>query len=170
MDAQMKEESSKFRNSTKFMIFMIFLLSFLLLKISAILFIVFNILLALIVCLASFIKSENKKSNEQKFNPPPNPVKKIEISPVEAGPVKHKEKIAAALFALLFGGLGVHKFYLGYKREGILMLSVSIIGIFLVLIPTLVIGLVAFAEFIIYITKSDEEFRRVYVENKRPWF
>ena len=41
-----------------------------------------------------------------------------------------KSKIAAALFAIFLGNFGIHKFYLGYKSEGITTLV-----IFLVCIP-----------------------------------
>lgn len=85
-------------------------------------------------------------------------------------PVDSKSKIAAALLAFFLGGLGIHKFYLGCNKAGIIMLLVFIFGFVLFGIPTLVIGLIAFIEFIIYIIKSDEDFYRIYVENKKCWF
>ena len=81
----------------------------------------------------------------------------------------NKEKIAAAIFALLFGGLGVHKFYLGYHREGLITLSISIIGVFFMFIPTLIMGAIAFTEFLIYVTKSDQDFQNIYVIGRRSW-
>ena len=65
-----------------------------------------------------------------------------------------RSRIAAGLFAILMGGLGVHKFYLNKIGEGILMLLFSWTGI-----PYL-IGLI---QGIIYLTQSDEEFS---VKNK----
>lgn len=50
------------------------------------------------------------------------------------------------------------------------MLLVSIIGVFIFALPTLVIGVIAFIEFIIYLTKSDADFDRIYVQNKKCWF
>lgn len=87
------------------------------------------------------------------------------------------KKLAAGITGILLGGFGVHKFILGYQQEGIILLSVYLlglvfavitcgIGVFVPLIPS-VIGLV---EGIIYLTKSDEEFVQTYVVNKKPWF
>lgn len=81
-----------------------------------------------------------------------------------------KEKIVAGLFAFLLGGLGVHKFYLGYKTAGIIHLLIFFIGIIPFFIGTVIISLIAIIEGIIYLTKSDEEFERTYVINKKEWF
>jgi TM2 domain-containing membrane protein YozV len=81
-----------------------------------------------------------------------------------------KSKIVAGLLAFFLGGLGIHKFYLGCTTAGIIMLLVSIIGVFILAVPTLVIGIIAFIEFIIYITKSDADFDRIYVQNQKCWF
>ena len=85
-------------------------------------------------------------------------------------PKESKSKIVAALLAFFLGGLGIHKFYLGCTTAGIIMLAVAILGVFLAGIPTLIIGIIAFIEFIIYLVKSDEDFHRIYVENKKCWF
>lgn len=50
------------------------------------------------------------------------------------------------------------------------MLCVSIFGLILLAIPTLVMAIIAFVEMIIYITKSEEEFEQTYVVNKKEWF
>jgi TM2 domain-containing membrane protein YozV len=81
-----------------------------------------------------------------------------------------KSKIAAALLALFLGGLGVHKFYLGYSGAGIVMLLVCLLGIALLGIPSAIVGLIAFIEAIIYLTKSDADFEEVYVRGRRAWF
>jgi TM2 domain-containing membrane protein YozV len=60
-----------------------------------------------------------------------------------------KEKIPAALFALLLGGFGAHKFYLGQIGIGI---------VYLVFFWTFIPAIIALIEGIIYLTKSDEEF------------
>ena len=39
-----------------------------------------------------------------------------------------KSKVAAGVFGILLGSLGVHKFYLGYTKEGIIMLPVSVLS------------------------------------------
>ncbi|QLG62600.1 TM2 domain-containing protein [Halorarum salinum] len=65
------------------------------------------------------------------------------------------DKLAAALIALFLGGLGIHKFYLGDNKMGVLYLCFFWTGI-----PA-VLGII---EGIIYLTKSDEEFQRRYVK------
>jgi TM2 domain-containing membrane protein YozV len=81
-----------------------------------------------------------------------------------------KNKIVAALLAFFLGGLGIHKFYLGKNTAGIIMLMCSLFGIILLFIPTLIVGLIAFAEFIIYLVTSDEDFEERYVRGNRAWF
>ncbi len=85
-------------------------------------------------------------------------------------PTSEKSRLVAALLALFLGGLGVHKFYLGYNKAGLIMLIVTIVGVFLAALPTLVIALIAFIEFVIYLLKSDDEFERIYVQGEKQWF
>ncbi len=49
------------------------------------------------------------------------------------------------------------------------MLLLGTIG-WLLIIPALVNGLIAFIEAIIYISKSDAEFEQIYVHNEKQWF
>ena len=79
-------------------------------------------------------------------------------------------KIAAALFAFFLGAFGAHKFYLGYTKQGIIMLLVFLFGFILLGIPSIIIGVIAFIEFILYLVKSDEEFEKTYIVGKKPWF
>ena len=75
------------------------------------------------------------------------------------------------MFGILLGGLGIHKFFLGYTIEGVIMLLTSIVGLIFVLgIPTGIIGVIGLIEGILYLTKSDEEFFRTYILNKKGWF
>ena len=76
-----------------------------------------------------------------------------------------KSKIVAFLLAFLLGGLGAHKFYLGHVGLGILyiVLTLTLIGI-------LFTGPAALIESIIYVTKSDEDFERIYVQERKAWF
>ncbi len=78
-----------------------------------------------------------------------------------------KSKVAAGVLALLLGSIGVHKFYLGYFAQGVIML-LSVLFTFG--IASIVTGPIALAEGIIYLTKSDEEFYRVYELGRRGWF
>ncbi len=50
------------------------------------------------------------------------------------------------------------------------MLRVSLFGWILLFIPTLIIGAIAFIEFIIYLVTSDDEFERRYVQGDNSWF
>jgi TM2 domain-containing membrane protein YozV len=73
------------------------------------------------------------------------------------------KKIAAGICGILLGGLGVHKFILGYTKEGIIQIVITVV--------TCGFGsLLGLVEGIIYLTKSDEEFSRTYVQNKKGWF
>lgn len=74
-----------------------------------------------------------------------------------------EKKIAAGICGILLGGLGIHKFILGYTKEGIIQIIITLV--------TCGIGsLLGLIEGIIYLTKSDEEFSRTYVQNKKGWF
>ena len=64
-----------------------------------------------------------------------------------------KSKIVAALFAFFLGGFGVHKFYLGQVGKGFL---------YLLFCWTLIPAIIAFIEFIILLTMSDESFNQKY--------
>lgn len=81
-----------------------------------------------------------------------------------AGP---KEKLVAGLLGIFLGGLGIHKFYLGYNKEGLIMLLVSLLTCGMGATITSLIGLI---EGVIYLTKSDEEFQQTYVLNQKTWF
>ncbi|HMC00097.1 MAG TPA: NINE protein [Flavobacteriaceae bacterium] len=81
------------------------------------------------------------------------------------------KKILAGVLAILLGAFGVHKFILGYNKEGIIMLVITLIlGIITCGIAASAMGIVSLIEGIIYLTKSDEEFYNTYQVGKRPWF
>lgn len=78
-------------------------------------------------------------------------------------PQQENKKVIAGVMGILFGGLGIHKFILGYTQEGILQIVITIL--------TCGIGsVVGFIEGIVYLTKTDQEFYETYQLNKRPWF
>lgn len=64
-----------------------------------------------------------------------------------------KSKLAAALFALLLGGIGIHKFYLGRVGWGI---------VYLVFCWTFIPAIVGFIEGILLLVMSDSEFNSKY--------
>ncbi len=73
------------------------------------------------------------------------------------------KKITAGICAIIVGWLGVHKFILGYTTEGVIQLVLGILTCGLTNIISIVEG-------VIYLTKSDEEFVRTYIQNKKGWF
>jgi TM2 domain-containing membrane protein YozV len=76
--------------------------------------------------------------------PPPMPRALGEKYCTDCGSV-----ISAKAFAILLGGVGIHKFYLGRVGQGIL---------YLVFCWTFIPALVGFIEGIIYLTMSDHDF------------
>lgn len=77
------------------------------------------------------------------------------------------KKVLAGILAIVVGALGVHKFVLGYTTEGVIMLLVSVLSCGMLAVIPSVIGIV---EGIMYLTKSDEEFVRTYIQSKKGWF
>ena len=83
-----------------------------------------------------------------------------------------KSKVAAGVLGILLGWLGIHKFYLGRTTPALIMLGVTVasycggfvigiltfgFGIILFFVP--VVWIIGIIEGIIYLTKTDEEFR-----------
>lgn len=64
-----------------------------------------------------------------------------------------KSKSTAGIFALLLGGIGIHKFYLGRPVQGI---------VYILFCWTFIPAIVALIEGIIYLTMSDEAFTAKY--------
>ena len=88
-----------------------------------------------------------------------------------AGPgnvaARASNKVAAGICGILLGGFGVHKFILGYTGAGLIMLLVSLLTCGVAYPIFHIVGLI---EGIIYLTKSDEEFVRIYVDGRKEWF
>lgn len=73
------------------------------------------------------------------------------------------KRVIAGILGILLGSLGLHRFILGDVVGGILRIVISFV--------TCGIGsLIGLIEGIIYLTKSDEEFDRIYIQEKRAWF
>lgn len=75
---------------------------------------------------------------------------------------QENKKVLAGVLAILLGGFGVHKFILGYTKEGIIQLILGLacgVG-----------ALIGLIEEIIYLTKSDEDFYNTYQVGKKGWF
>lgn len=90
-------------------------------------------------------------------------VESQEQSPQDGGSLNGADKkIPAGILAILLGGFGIHKFYLGYTTEGIIMLVLCFFcGIS---------GIIGLIEGIIYLTMSDEDFVKTYIEGQKGWF
>lgn len=78
-------------------------------------------------------------------------------------PQQENKRVIAGILGILLGSLGVHKFYLGYTKEGIIQLIISICSCG-------VLSILGLIEGIIYLTKTDEEFYQTYQANKKGWF
>ncbi|HEX8177620.1 MAG TPA: TM2 domain-containing protein [Pyrinomonadaceae bacterium] len=74
-----------------------------------------------------------------------------------------EKKVVAGILGIVAGGFGVHKFILGYTTEGLIQIGITFITCGLG-------GLIGTVEGILYLTKSDEEFVRTYIQNKKGWF
>lgn len=95
----------------------------------------------------------------QVFTQPPYPTR----------PVSRKSRAAAGLLAIFCGILGFHKFYLGYISAGIIMFLLTFFLWWTIVVP-LAMFLVSIIEGVMYLTKSDEEFQRIYVQSQKDWF
>ncbi len=81
------------------------------------------------------------------------------------------KKVLAGILAIILGPLGVHKFILGYNKEGIIMLVATLILSFVTCgIGVGITGIIGLVEGIIYLTKSDEEFYNTYQAGQKTWF
>ncbi|HXL55740.1 MAG TPA: TM2 domain-containing protein, partial [Chitinophagaceae bacterium] len=60
-----------------------------------------------------------------------------------------KNKITAAILAFFLGGIGIHRFYLDEAGKGIL---------YLIFCWTFIPAIIAFFDFIIFLTMSEENF------------
>lgn len=76
---------------------------------------------------------------------------------------QENKKVLAGILALLLGSLGIHKFILGYIKEGVIQIVITFVTCGLA-------GIIPLIEGIIYLTKSDEEFYSTYQVNKKEWF
>ncbi len=76
---------------------------------------------------------------------------------------EESKRILAGILAIVLGSLAVHKFILGYTKEGIIQIVLNIV-------TCGIASIIPFIEGIIYLTKSDQEFIEIYQKNQKPWF
>jgi len=94
-------------------------------------------------------------------SPPPLPSEVSRTSSIST------KRITASLCGIFLGGLGIHKFVLGYNTAGIIMLVISLVT-FGLAYP--IVHLIGFIEGIIYLVNTDQKFEDFYIKNKTQWF
>lgn len=88
-----------------------------------------------------------------------------------SGTGAENKKMLAGILAIVLGGFGIHKFILGYTKEGIILLVVTLVlGVITCGLAGWVAWIVGIVEGIIYLTKTDEEFYATYQVGRKPWF
>lgn len=70
---------------------------------------------------------------------------------------QQKSRLAAAILAISVGAFGVHNFYLGNKGKAVVQLVVSIVGIFLLAIPTIAMGVWSMVEGIMLLIGNENQ-------------
>ena len=81
------------------------------------------------------------------------------------------KKVLAGILAILLGGFGIHKFILGYNKEGLILLGLTIVlSVFSFGFFGWLVWVFTIMEGIIYLSKSDEEFYNIYQAGQKPWF
>jgi TM2 domain-containing membrane protein YozV len=113
------------------------------------------------------------------FAQPVDPQPNYQYAPPQPQPVQpqwqglgspFKDKWVAAVLAFFLGSLGIHKFYLGYKNEGIITLVITIVGSCCFGIGPLVMWIIAIIEGVRYVTLTQQDFEQSYVINRKGWF
>ncbi len=77
------------------------------------------------------------------------------------------KKLAAGLLGIFLGAFGIHKFVLGFNTPAIIMLVLTIATCGF---AGFVMGIIGLIEGIIYLTKTPEEFKEIYIDGQRGWF
>jgi len=80
---------------------------------------------------------------------------------------QESKRVIAGILGIFLGVLGIHKFVLGYTKEGLTMLLISVLTCG---VGAIVMKIIAIIEGITYLTKSDEEFIEIYQINHKGWF
>jgi TM2 domain-containing membrane protein YozV len=90
-------------------------------------------------------------------------------SPQKPAGSRDCNRLVAGLLAIFLGCLGIHKFYLGYQQEGIILLLCGTVG-WLFIIPGIGAAVIGLIEGIIYLSQTEEQFQRNYIKSKKAWF
>ena len=93
-----------------------------------------------------------------------------ELSNAEIDELKSR-RTSIGILGIIFGFLGVHKFMLGYKREGFILLGVSIIGgIITCGIAIIITDIIGIIEGVMILNKTPMQFKKTYIDRKTTWF
>lgn len=81
--------------------------------------------------------------------------------------MENRNKTIAAILALLFGPLGIHKFYLGDKTSGLIYLLCTIVGwifsiILVGIIPVIIIAILSLIDCIMLLLMGKDKFDSIY--------
>jgi len=113
---------------------------------------------------------ENLKSEIKSLQKVESPNIDEELSNAEIDELKSR-RTSIGILAIIFGFLGVHKFMLGYKREGFILLAVSILGgIITCGIAIIVTDIIGIIEGIMILNKTPMQFKKTYIDRKTFWF
>ena len=104
-------------------------------------------------------KSKRRDEDDEEADDRPKKKKKKKRS--TSGEIS--KRTTAGLLAILLGGYGVHKFYLGYSTPGIITLALTLFTC----IGGTIIGII---EGIKYLSMTDEEFIETYQIGRKEWF
>lgn len=78
-------------------------------------------------------------------------------------PAGADKKVLCGILGILLGGFGVHRFVLNDTTGGLIRIGITFVtcgaG-----------GILGLVEGIIYLTKSDEDFVREYIQGGKKWF
>ena len=82
----------------------------------------------------------------------------------------NENRVILGIIAIVLGQLGVHKFMMGHIVPGIIMIAITFAGSFVFCLGPIASAVIGIIEGIIYLTKTDEQFRQEYVIGKKQWF
>jgi TM2 domain-containing membrane protein YozV len=86
--------------------------------------------------------------------------------------VAHSKRVTVGILSIVLsatgiGWIGIPKFMLGFNKAGLITLLVSLGTCGL---AAIVFNIMTLIEGIIYLTKTDEEFYRLYMADQKDWF
>jgi TM2 domain-containing membrane protein YozV len=117
------------------------------------------------------MQDDNPSGNQPTPDPAPNNAYVPPTQPsAPFAPADKKDKVVAGILGILLGGLGIHAFYIGNTKMGVIILLVGIIGG----VVTCGIGYglaatVGLVQGILYLVASEQDFHNKYVVGQQ-WF